>query len=363
MKQGLLGSAWLTLLAVSFASAQEASLQKTIAAHDNPVFCAAFSPDGRLAATGSLREAKLWDMATGKSVATLSDAGLVGFVQFSPDGRKLALSTAQSTAQGEQGAIRVWDVATRKKLATLQTYNSGSFMAFQPDGEALIWTDNRSFAPDGKTGTWPRHMTLKVWNMRTGRSTPLCCLYKNNEELRLVVALAFSQDNKILAARDQMGVIEIWDLAACRKTAVLCDNVDLSSFSVAFSPDGKILASGGAHKAVRLWDVATAKSIAILRGHCAEVVAFSPDGKTLASAGYGDTIRLWDVATRKNIGNMNAGSKAVNCVVFSPDGKALLSAGHDGTIRLWNVYTSGRKIGEQEQGTFYFCLGEAMKSG
>lgn len=346
MKQGLLGATWIVVLAVSIVSAQEVKLQNTIAAHNNPVFCVAFSPDGRLVASGSVRETKVWDTATGKNVATLADAGLVRFIEFSPDGRKLALSTAQ----GEQGSITIVDVATRRNVATLQTHNSGSFMAIQPDGETLIWTDDVVIAPDGKSRTPARHTTVKLWDMRTGRNTPICCICKSDERLRLVVAVAFSRDNKILAARDDMGAIEIWDLATSRKTAVLCDNVEMSSFSLAFSPDGKILASGGADKAVKLWDVAAAKSIAILRGHCAEVfsVTFSRDGKTLASSGYDDTIRLWDVATGKNTGGVNAGSKAVNCLVFGPDGKALLSAGHDGTIRLWNVHTSGHK--EKEEG-------------
>jgi WD40 repeat protein len=353
MKQ-VLGSFWIALVAVSFLSAQEPKLQNTIVAHDKPVFSVAFSPDGQVLASGSLREAKLWDVATGKNTATLDDAGLVRFVAFSPDSRKLALSTAQ----GEQGTIKLWDMAIGKNTATLQTYNAGSFMAFGLDSKTLVWTDDRILSADGKTWMHAHQTIIKRWDIGMDKSTPICSICKEENPpsepgmksggvLRMVVALAFSPDGKTIASRDNNGLTEIWDMPTCKKTVTFSENSNYGAFSVAFSPDGKTLAlargrktllsKSGEELLIDLRDVATGKNIATLRGHSAEVfsVAFSPDGKTLASCGYEPTVKLWNVATGKNIANMDTGSKAVNQVVFSPDGKTLASAGHDGTIKLW----------------------------
>jgi WD40 repeat protein len=72
------------------------------------VWCLAFSPDGKLLASGSSdRTIKLWDVATGKERATLrGHAGEVSSVCFSPDGKVLA-------SGGDDRTIKLWDVATR----------------------------------------------------------------------------------------------------------------------------------------------------------------------------------------------------------------------------------------------------------
>lgn len=73
-------------------------------AHKTLVEPVAYSPDGRLIATGD-GTIRLWDAATKKHLATLSGfRGPVYAVSFSRDGKQLA------SAAGD-GTVRVWDVA------------------------------------------------------------------------------------------------------------------------------------------------------------------------------------------------------------------------------------------------------------
>jgi WD40 repeat protein len=61
----------------------------------------AFSPDGRRLATASREStAKVWDTASGKELLTLrGHAGHVDSVAFSPDGKRLATAGADGTVQ------------------------------------------------------------------------------------------------------------------------------------------------------------------------------------------------------------------------------------------------------------------------
>jgi WD40 repeat protein len=76
-------------------AAPAVDIVQTLAGHTELVYSIAYSPDGKLIATGSFDKAvKLWDAATGKEVKTFGGPtghqNLVLSVTFSPDGRQIA---------------------------------------------------------------------------------------------------------------------------------------------------------------------------------------------------------------------------------------------------------------------------------
>jgi hypothetical protein len=113
--------------------------------HEHSVHSVAFSPDGRTLATGSLdTNARLWEVATGKEIATMrGHEQSVQSVAFSPDGRTLATGSWDSTA-------RLWEVATGKEIAAFRGHEH--------------FVESVTFSPDGRTlATGGHDNTVRLW--------------------------------------------------------------------------------------------------------------------------------------------------------------------------------------------------------
>jgi WD40 repeat protein len=88
---------------------------------------AAFSPDGRLAARGHGQIIKIWNVASGQDVLQLvGHTGAIRSLVFSPDGRFIV-------SAGGDGTIRMWNLGTGKELASLIALGREEFVAVTPD--------------------------------------------------------------------------------------------------------------------------------------------------------------------------------------------------------------------------------------
>ena len=350
----------------------------TLKARGASVNRVAFSPDGRLLATGNGDgTVRFWDMATrrpiGQSLGGSNRNQSIYAVAFSPDGKIVA-------SAGREGVVRLWDVATRREIGAPLGGDSAYLysVAFSPDGDILaagrgdgtvqLWdvaTHQQvgapltvpgseilsvAFSPDGKTlataatvyGSARTSGTVRLWNVSSHRQTgkPLASYPWSANSLE------FSPDGKFLATGWADGFVDIYDLAATTKfPAILLGNGTINS--LAFSPNGKMLAAGTGAGDVQMWDIATERQFGSPLATDArpiESVAFSPDGHTLATGSTDGTTHLWSASAivGNPIGYVHVDNAIARSVAFSPKGKVLATGSFDGMTRLWNDTTLGQ---------------------
>jgi WD40 repeat protein/serine/threonine protein kinase len=351
--------------------------RRALLPHGDWVWAVAYSPDGKLCATGSRdRTARLWDTATGEPVGEpLQHDHAVWAVAFSPDGKRLL--TGSGDDHNGAGAVRLWEVPTGKPL--------GQPFACAPAGRFVA---KLAFGPDGRTilvvGLGEAHLCTLPADGEQHRE-PACLALPHPEG---VVSAVLSPDGRTVLTGGKDGTARLWDTATAQPIGPALEHTPPGGFAdgqqcrvsaVAFSPDGQLILTGTqvvdtvqkrfVTGEARLWRTRTGTQVGEAWPHPGPIktVVFSPDGRralsgTLVvgqpadqsegsrsretSAGlnshelsYRGAALLWDVTTGKPLGPVMKQSKPVWAAAFSPDGRILLTGSEGGEVQFWLTAT------------------------
>jgi hypothetical protein len=149
----------------------------------------AFSPDGRLLATGETSgTVRFWDLArSAESGPPLQHNRDVASIQFSPDGRQLVTGSSDQTA-------RVWNVEQRRARSRPMRHSSRvTVAAFSPDARHIL--------------TASEDHTARVWDAATGHPVTDALRHGNR-----VVDAAWAPDGRSVVTASWDGSARIWSL-------------------------------------------------------------------------------------------------------------------------------------------------------
>jgi WD40 repeat protein len=339
----------------------DASTQQKITTIDYPsiVWSAVFSPDGHwLVTTHGDGAIRVWDMIDRKRVTGFNEHdGPVRAVAWAPDGKRFA-------SAGEDQVVMIWNAETGRREMLLTGHPTRvNGLAFSSDGQTFASIDF-----DGTVIIWDLEKKREKRRFRHPRMKDVAYCLALSSDGRLVATsqgvydrdtghlvadfgrrteadqwlssssiygLAFSADDKLLAAAHAQGLPFVYETSAWQ--GACSDQRPRQFISVSFAPDGKTLVTGEDGGVVQLWNAQPLSPAAVIGRHTARIksVAFSPDGNQVASAGDDKMIALWDVSRRKLITRIGLHTAPVYAIAFSPDGGRLVSGGHDKSVRLY----------------------------
>jgi WD40 repeat protein len=281
-------------------------------AHPEGVEDTAYSPDGKLLATGCRDGSiRLWDPGSGRLVRLLVGPSLfLSSLAWSPDNRLLAAGSREKT-------VCLWEAATGRLLRTMRRPASVICLAWSPDGKTIACGEE-----DGM-----------VRLVEAASSRALEVLQGHSS---LVRGVTWSGDGRLLASGSSDGTIRLWEVGSATLLRTLGGHeggVDV----VAFASRGKTLASGGRDSTVRLWEVETGRMVRALSGHQGDIraLAWAPDGATLASAGTDHLVRIWETESGRKLRTLEGHTHNITSLSWSPEGSVLASGSGDTTARLW----------------------------
>ena len=281
-----------------------------------------FSPDGRLLAVSTMSGIVVWDVFWGEEI---------GFFQ-TPECHSAHFQTkgGLSLVAGPAAGLYQWPLEIRSTAG-------GSFLRVKPP-QILFPRENLRYSALDHSGT---RILISIAN----RADPLLMELANPTNfLRLrghggAEFVAFSPGGRWVATGTWKGAgVKVYDASTAKP---ICELPVRGTAIAAFSPDDRWLATANMTE-LKLWQTGSWEPgpRALPGDRVSEInpLAFSPDGRLLAAVHAANEIQIVKVPTLEVVATLRGPTLAhLGAVCFSPDGAKLAATEWSGEVDLWDL--------------------------
>ena len=244
--------------------------------------------------------------------------GYVKAIQFSPDGRWLAIGTT--------ALLELYEAQTYQLSRTIEM--NVDALEFSPDGSEMLVADgNLLHRIDSTTG--------QVTETLTGGE-------------RRVSDLAYSPDGKQIASIDRRGVVRLWEKDQ-KAFSFRHAHPRSGKYTLLFSPDGGQLIVGAYD--VEIWDIDTVELVReFLTSSRVTSLALHPNETQLVAGTEEGQIEFWSLLIGDPIGLIDGNDMEVEgyrpkvqveSLTFSLDARTLIVGFNDSVIAVWDAVNQG----------------------
>ena len=302
-----------------------------------------FSPCARfLASGGSEGKIHVWDVETGNLEETYTkDEDAQMHLYYPPAGGLIA-----AAASASQSKIEVWHLEKDEKIDTFEQRSRGKLVRFSENGTQLAYIDSNE---------------IKIWTK--GRSIDQA-FPTIQGPTRTVSSLAFTPDEKTLAATYWSGNAFLWDVSNQCVRYPTKEELPNNIRNVFSTSSGKILATDRGEDILKVYAFGNREPLAEIPisepglSPLTGTDALALTGQRLARVGGDWNIYVWESTSSSNKINESGNwkkcavlvghTKYVRALAFSPDGKRLASISitprpQERTALLWDV-DAGERI-------------------
>ena len=308
----------------------------------NEAELAAWSPDSRRLVISTADSPKagepfatVIDARTGVDVSELrprsGDGRLTG-IAFDSRGERLV-----TTHEGEARAV-VWEAASGRRLQALTGHGERMFSpVFTPDGTGLVVSNL-----DGTVSMWSLASGAERYRIRGVRTGTV--EIGEGQQSSGASLVDISPDGRLLATAEPGVPGAVVRRAGDGRPVHELKTPTGLTYSVAFSPKGdRIAVLEELPGSVSIFDVETGELL--LRpqvGASLMSLDWSPDGSRIAVGGNDAVISIIDVETGVTSKTLRGHAEPVTAVAYSPDGTRLASAGWKTNTLVWDLTPTGR---------------------
>lgn len=356
------------------AKSQDESLNFSFG-HTKPITTIAISNTGKYVATAATdKSIKLWDVKTGKEIATFLNAkSNTSKICFDANDTRIfvGLITGEIIELDieKKNLLQTFNPNLLKEVKAIDVSNDGKVLAAGYNNALKVWSVETGalvyYAENLSSEVKTVKFSIENSNQIIYALNYASSVFSVNLETEPVVEsklgdiygiindIEFISADKIFLANNK-GETILYSLNEGKAKETIKDIYDTPISTIKYFPNTNILATGSIENELRVWDLDSSKVIISREGGKSSIVdvGFASNGNDVVFVSENGTINVWNINQmhKFRIYKTTGITNEINTLAVSNDLSFITAAYNDNKVRIWNTKSQEFKIAENIKG-------------